>query len=226
MELRWVAFSCFNFFRQRLSNNTFKSKKPWQCALLLWVIATILNNLQLRPFLFWKKEIPWEWGGILKLSEVHSLCLKSGCETFVSQSSFFAKSTPNQRRYLHGSTTFFGHESTEPCFFDVDGRLFFAGCFTSCRFSLWCPFFREEHYESRSFSSSFNDFFWRRAYRAVFFPRVWKAFSHRMHFELSFSVLINDRFFARSMSSHRLFSAKAVFFFIGQRTFPSGFISL
>ena len=29
-----------------------------------------------------------------------------GCETFVSRSGLFPKSTPNQRRYLHGSTTF------------------------------------------------------------------------------------------------------------------------
>ena len=29
-----------------------------------------------------------------------------GCETFVSRPGLFPKSTPNQRRYLHGSTTF------------------------------------------------------------------------------------------------------------------------
>lgn len=123
MELRWVAFSCFNFFRQRLSNNTFKSKKPWQCALLLWVIATILNNLQLRPFLFWKKEIPWEWGGILKLSEVHSLYLKVAAKPSLANRAFLRKA----RR-------------TNAAIF-MDQRLFLATSLPNRVFSTWMDAF-------------------------------------------------------------------------------------
>ena len=94
----------------------------------------------------------------------------------------------------------------------MDGRRFFPGCFTSCLFRLWCPFFREEHHESRSFSSSFNISFRWRAYRAAFFFHMHgRPFSPQHTFRF-FSLLDQRPFLAESISSHRLFSARSVLF--------------
>ena len=95
----------------------------------------------------------------------------------------------------------------------MDGRRFFPGCFTSCLFRLWSPFFREEHYESRSFSSSFNIFFRRRAYRAAFFSHTHgRPFSPQHTFRVVFFLLDQRPFLAECISSHRLFSARSVLF--------------
>lgn len=64
-----------------------------------------------------------------------------GCEIFVSRPGFFPKSTPNQRRYLHGSTTFLRRVYRTLFFPHMDRRRFFAECFTSYLLPLWCPFF-------------------------------------------------------------------------------------
>ena len=151
-----------------------------------------------------------------------------GCETFVSRPGLFAKSTPNQRTILMDQRLFCD-ESTEPCFFPYGWTPFFRWMLDELSsFSALMSLFSRGALQVnwRSFSSSFNIFFRRRAYRAAFFPtRMEGRFSHRMHFESSFSVLINDQFFAESISSHRLFREIRLFF-IDQRTFSSGVISL
>ena len=119
----------------------------------------------------------------------------------------------------------------------MDQRLFLRRVYRAVFFPhVRTPFFRwmlhELSFSAQSTTSQgyflhrSTSFFRRRAYRAAFFSTSMEGcFSHRMHFESSFSVLINDPFFAESISSHRLFREVRLFL-MDQRTFPSGVISL
>ena len=103
----------------------------------------------------------------------------------------------------------FCDESDEPCFFHMDRRRFFAGCFTSYLFPLWCPFFREEHCKSRSFSSSFNIFFRRRTYRAALFST---SIERRFPFRVVFFRLDQRPFFGRERIKSSSFPQDPSFF--------------
>ena len=92
-----------------------------------------VSNLLPRSFLFGNKRYPGNEVVFLRSQRItHNGC---GCDTFVSRPGLFAKSTPNQRRYLHGSTTFLRR---------VYRAVFFP--------HGWTPFFRWMLYES-SFSA-------------------------------------------------------------------------
>mgnify|MGYP000020060516 CR=1 FL=1 len=101
-------------------------------------------------------------------------------------------------------------ECAEPCFFHMDGRRFLAGCLTSYHlFPLCCPFFREEHYMSRSFSSSFNIFFRRRTYRAALFSTSMEG---RFPFRVVFFRLDQRPFFCRERIESSSFPREPSFF--------------
>ena len=88
----------------------------------------------------------------------------------------------------------FYDDSTEPCFFHMDGGRFSLAALRVGFFRFGLPFFARSttiqgHFLHRSIS-----FFGDESIELRFFPRAWKAVFPSMHFEFSFSFLMNDPF--------------------------------
>ena len=122
----------------------------------------------------------------------------SGCETFVSRPDFFAKSTPNQRRYLHGSTTFFTTSLPSRVFSTWTDAVFSLDVLRVVFFGFDVPFFARSTTCHGHFLHRSTSFFGDERIERRFFPRAWKAvFPTAYISSLFFPFLINDPSFSR-----------------------------
>ena len=145
-----------------------------------------------------------------------------GCEIFVSRPGFFPKSTPNERRYLHGSTTFL-RRVYRTVFFPHGSTPFFRWMFYELSFSaLMSLFSRGALQVNIIFFIVQNFFFRRRTYRDALFST---SMERRFPFRVVFFRLDQRPFFGRERLKSSSFPQDPSFF-IDQRTFPSGAISL
>ena len=145
-----------------------------------------------------------------------------GREIFVSRPGLFPKSTPNQRCYLHGSTTFL-RRVYRTVFFPHGSTPFFRWMFHELSFSALMSlfsrgalqvkiiFFVVQHLFSATNVSSCA-FFHEHGTPFSISRRLFPSWSTTLFWPRAYQVIV--------------FFARCVFFFIDQRTFPSGVISL
>ena len=96
-----------------------------------------VSNLLLRSFLFWKKEIPWEWGGNLSAFRGS---LTIAVKFSLADRAFFRRAH-RANAAIFMDQRLFCDESTEPCFFPHGSTPFFRWMFYELSFSALMSLF-------------------------------------------------------------------------------------